>query len=349
MRRSDRITVEDLRHYVPIFQQADHAMDLLLEEDLDPHERNRLESVARMRSIAISRISDLCAPLIVKEVASIIKSSRIPISQDPTIFDTVYQAGIGGMIRGLRKFNVDKINVSSTNYLLQWITTYSKKEMLSLETPEGIAPSRYQKMKKIAAVRSKLSSERGREVSNEEVLEYFHSGSADIENKNGRVGSSDVAYESNKKMTIDLIEEQEALYKGDMGVVSIDTQDTVSTGSFSDHDSEILGESLFGRFLETGDFTDQAKSVLLSEMNVPSMGDYLLNVVSTMTPSEYRSLATVWKKYLRDPHSLFFSFLKDLEKDPHEEFHVGALISRIEQESETRNTNYSKLFNKGAK
>lgn len=256
----------------------------------------------------------------------------------------VYQAGIGGMIRGLRKFDVDKINVSSTNYLLQWITTYSKKEMLTLESPEGIAPSRYQKLKKIAAVRSKLESEKGAEVTNEEVLAYFHSGQADIENKNGKVGSSEVPYESNRKMDLSLIEEQEAIYKGNLGVISIDTQEGVSQESISVQDEEIIGETLFGRFLMTADFNNEAKAVLLSEMNVTSMGETLSDIAMNMSTSRYRSLSTLWKKYLRDPDSLFASFLKSIADDPEEDFAANALLARISQEKKTKKTNYKPLF-----
>lgn len=345
----DRITVSDLKHYVPIFQEADRAMERLLESDLEIHEKNRLETVARMRSISIARIADLCAPLITSEVSNIVKSSRISISNDPTIFDVVYQAGIGGMIRGLRKYNIEKINISSTNYLMQWVTTYAKKEMLSIETPEGIAPSRYQKLKKIAAVRSKISSEKGREATNQEVLEFFHSGNADIENKNGRVGSSEVPYASNKKIDLSIIEEQEALYRGDIGATSIDTQENVQE-SMSQRDDEILSESIFGRFLSSYDvFSDRAGAVLLSEMNVSRMGQTAENIVSTMSSTEYRSLSTMWKKYLREPDSLFFEFLKDIDRDPESEFDVSALIARIEDQPEQRKSNYSKLFKRSIK
>lgn len=307
---SSRITVEALRFYVPLFHQACQAEEKLLKvEDIPAAERNHLETVARWKKLTTDRIAALSGPLITRELSKILKSSTL---NDEDLFDILYYAGIDGMMKGLRKFDVEKINTSSTNYLFQWILTYAKKELLIMEAPFGIPPSRYQKFKKISAVRQKMTTENGREPSNEEVLEYFHNGSADVKTMNGRVRKSNKLYASNQNMTLDLIKEQEEFATGLRHTETLDPlEDYSSEVKFSSRDDPMFRETLFGAFLDSYNFTIPARAVLMSDLSVRFMPSEESYVLEGMTSAQYKHISFLFKELLKDRNGPFSEFLSE--------------------------------------
>lgn len=327
---NDRITIEALKLYVPVFHEGENAIKQLLEtEKLTPGLRNSLETRIRLRELAIQKITSLCDPLITRELQKIIGSSHL--SQREDLFDMLYYAGINGLSKGLRHFEVDKINKSSTNYLFQWITTYAKKELTVLEAPYGIAPSRFQKYKKISAVRKRLSEKLGRYAENQEVLEYFHSGQADIKTMNGRVSDSGKPSQVNLNMTLESVEEQENFEKNLSHTTLIDPVEDYSMNSeFSERDRDPFFETTFGIFVNSYNFTDEAKAVFMSDLTV-ALDTSLSNVLKSIDDKKYKRISTTWKVLLTDVNGPFYSFLKNLDKnEASDDFDVDSVLKNIE-------------------
>jgi DNA-directed RNA polymerase specialized sigma subunit len=351
----DRLTVEALRYYVPLFHAADDALFRLADEydTLSDIERNRLESLAELSPLVTSRVSDLAKPLIMKIINSLLAVSAFRGKNDEVV-NSLYWAGINGMTKGLRKFELEKLQKSSTNYLFQWIDVYIKKELAAMEAPDGVSISRFQRFKKIAAVRHKMTDELGYVPSDEEVHEYFVSGKADIKNLSGKIGSSDKPYKGNREMKIEDITDQRLYAEAETALMVFDPTDHIGLDVITDTSGEEpFEETVFGLFIRENDFTDEAIGVIMSEMGTGSVPRHIADAVAAMGTRQYSSVLKAWKSLIADPHGPFQKFLKNMEDHGAE---VSGMVSTITQSisgddapaasSRSRNKAYSSLWKK---
>lgn len=329
---NDRITLESLKYYIPLFHIGDKASERLIEEEnLKKGEKNALESQALLKQMSVDKIASLSGPLITKEINKLIKNSHLNGRDD--LFDILYYAGINGMIKGLRHFDVDKMNKSSTNYLFQWIVTYAKKELAVIEAPFGVAPSRFQRYKKISAVRKKLSEQLERYATNEEVLEFFITGKADIKTMSGRLDKSNEPYAVNKNMSIDIIEEQENFEQNLNYVNLLDPlEDYNAEITLSHNDIQPFSQTLFGVFLESYNFTEEAVAVFVSDLKYPDVKSDYADKAEMLSQSEYKNISVRWKDLMRDINGPFYSFLVEVENHNFE-FNILETKNAIEQYS----------------
>lgn len=345
MARQDRITVEALKYYVPLFEQGVLAEDILFNniDELSHAEIAQLQSVASLKGLVVDKIYALSGPLITRELNKILKNS--PLKDSEGIFDIIYYAGKDGLEKGLKKFSVDKINVSSTNYLFQWITVYAKKELTRMETPMGIPISRYEKYKKISAVRKKMTEELERTVSNEEILEYFHSGQADIANMNGRVKNRKEPSKANKQITLQDIVEQETFETYLMNVHTYDpTSDYSANMIMADDSKNFFNESILGAFVSEHNFVDKAVVVLESEYAY-RMSEEHEKILEEMEQREYRKFLRGWEKLFKDENGVFYTFLtENRDINPFFVDNYVKSLSNIEEKVESKS--YAFLFNK---
>lgn len=342
----DRITIKALQYYVPLFQQGDLAEQKLLEKagSLTPSEQHHLETVMKLKNLASDKIASLAAPLITRELNKIIAGSHLRDRED--LFDLLYYAGIDGMKRGLRRFDVSKINASSTNYLFQWIVTYAKKELVLLEAPFGIPPSRFQRYKKISAVRKRMTENLGHYATNQEVFDYFQSGKADLQTMNGRVADKGKVSQANKNITLELVEEQERFEKEMLTVELLDPLEDYSSAVHLSTPAELpFAETLFGVFVSTFNVTDEARVVLMSDLNSTSLTDAEVELLQALSQKEYKNLSNQWKNLVKDVEGPFYKFLKAIEAEGFREFDVRATVQSIEAYDKTINsTLYRVLF-----
>lgn len=341
---NDRITVDALKYYVPLFHIGNNATErILTDSSLSTGERNTLENQARLKKLATDKIASLSGPLITRELNKLIQGSHLNGRED--MFDLLYYAGINGLTKGLRHFDVDKLNKSSTNYIFQWIVTYAKKELNIIEAPFGVAPSRFQKYKKISAVRKKLSDELGRYAENDEVLEFFHSGRADVKNMNGRLEKSDKPYASNQNITLELVAEQENFEKNLSYVALLDpTEDYSAEVKLSESDEDPFLESLFGVFLYSYNFTDKARAVFVSDLGADQIPAEFEEIAQNLPLAEYRRISNMFKDVLRDINGPFYEFLKE-SRDDFPDFNSDETMFNIESYEKKVNTvRYSVLF-----
>lgn len=343
-RTQDRITIEALAYYVPLFKAGAEAEGRILEGGLTPSERNKFETQARLKKLTVKKIAFLAGPLITSEINKIISGSHLPYSDD--LFDLLYYAGMVGMEKGLHKFDANKMKTSATNYLFQWITVYAKRELAILEAPFGIAPSRFQKYKKISAVRKKMTLELDREPSNEEIYDYFQSGKADIKTMNGRVSKAKSG-QANKNITLELIIEQQEFEKKFMTVDLLDPQaDYSSEVKLSRAADEPFSETVFGVFSDKYGVSAEGRAVLLSELGSDQISDVESDIASNMEIKRYQELASAWKSLIKDPDGPFYEFLKSVQADSFSQFDIESTIRSIEESyKKSSSSNYAILFN----
>lgn len=339
--KDDRITVEALKFYVPLFHKGDRALEALASGSVsDPHERSRLEILARLRELSVKKIASLSGPLITRELNKILSGSHLRGKEG--IYDLIYCAAIDGLEKGMRHFDVEKINKSSTNYLFQWLTTYAKKELVNQEAPFGIPPTRFVKYKKISAVRKRLSDELGRYATNEEVYDFFQSGKADRKNMNGRVKKRPGPYASNQKISLEIIMEQEEFEKNLNVVAELDNE-WVSSSYTSVRNEKIFDETFIGCFITSYNFTDTAKSVIMSELGF-DMTDSMEKIARSVDKKTYRKMMKMFASLMSDPQGVFYEFAKD-NKDVFDDIDVTDIIESIRSKSDTYNgTDYRSLF-----
>lgn len=340
-----RLTVDSLKFYVPMYQAGTIAEKKILDDNFEIKELNKLETQMILKELSLAKIVELASPLIVRELNKLLVNSLLTDSHE--VFDLLYFAGIKGMRQGLEKFDVNKINKSSTNYLFQWVDAIMKKELLKLEAPFGIPPTRYEKYKKISAVRRKLTEELERSPENKEIYDYFQSGKADMRGKKGKVSDSGKPSQANKNISLKMIEEQEDIERRIKIELLDPLGDYTSDIKMSIEDPQPFSETLFGVFLYNESFTIEAESVLKSELEY-SPDDSYENIVSTysMTDREYRRYVRLWNDFFRDPKQSFYLFLKSISEDDFEDINIPQLVEVIEKKGIVYDdSHYSKLRN----
>lgn len=342
----DRLTVDSLRYYVPIFQNADDSYEVLISKLLDePKLKARTDTAFALREFALDKLLKLAEPLITKELNSIISKSHLR-GTDESILSQLYYAGRAGAVKGLRHFDVDKLDASATNYLLQWFTAYAKKELLTIEAaPFGIPPSRFHTYKKISAVRKKLTELNSKYATNDEVLIFFHSGAADVKSMNGRLGSSDKRYSSNQKITIELVEEQEYFERNLIVQNLIDPLDrSMSEMIFGETSTKIFSETLFGAFITEQRLTNNAILAIKYELQIDITAEEQ-KAIEELSNSAIRKLVSQWKLLIRDSKGPFYKFLLKARADGFEEFDIKRTLRAIDNGAEAiAKTQWESLF-----
>lgn len=306
-------------------------------------EINFFEAEIKMRDMAIDKITALSGPLMTREINKLIKTSHL--KADEQVFDVLYYAAIGGLVKGLRRFEVKKIEKSSTNYLFVWITTYAKKELNDLEASFGIAPSRFKKYKKISAVRKKMSMELERYATNDEVFEYFQSGKADIKTMQGPVNRKENPdgsgkFKSNQDITLELIEEQENFELNLNQTPNFDPQDEYEASIAVSHGiSENFDDTLFGLFVQKHNITKEARAVLLAETISENVSEKDQDIIATISSSNYNSLKNRWRDLFRDKNGPFYLFLLRIMDNPNYtddyKFDIPQTVKNIENFEKT--------------
>jgi len=329
-----RLTVEALRYYVPIFQKADIYYEKYWESpDNDPITLARLDASFKLREMAVDYIMELSKPLMVGEIQKMLKSSHLRNEADESIFDLLYYAGRGGAIRGLRHFDVELMDKSATNYLFMWITTYAKKELNAIEAaPFGIPPARFNIYKKISAVRKRMSENLGRYATNEEVLDYFHSGRADMKSNTGRKVNAGKPSKANQNMTLQQVQEQEHFEQNLISQNVVDPLDQqTSRGIFGSVNSESFEDTFFGAFLRSYPFTPRARVAFMSEAQA-SMTQEEHVLLESMDPVEIRRLTLKWKALMKSKHGIFREFLERSRNDGYTELDIPRTIEFLESQ-----------------
>lgn len=173
-------------------------------------------------------------------VASVVVKKEL---EKPRAFHVIIEesdlnaAAYEGIYAGLMKLDLDKMKKSSMNLIMQYVTMKVSREALRMEASVGISPSKLRLFKKIAAVRRSMREQLGYDPTDEEVLEYFHSGKADYKTMNGKAGSNQVRFKSNAAIRLKDIQDQRKLDDGHPFHTPITDEKTIDASiSIEDND-----------------------------------------------------------------------------------------------------------------
>lgn len=187
-------------------------------------------------------------------VASVVVKKEL---EKPRAFHVIIEesdlnaAAYEGIYAGLMKLDLDKMKKSSMNLIMQYVTMKVSREALRMEASVGISPSKLRLFKKIAAVRRSMREQLGYDPTDEEVLEYFHSGKADYKTMNGKAGSNQIRFKSNAAIRLKDIQDQRKLDDGHPFHTPITDEKTIDASiSIEDNDFQnaILAQDSAQRF-----------------------------------------------------------------------------------------------------
>lgn len=337
-----RISLDSLRKYAPIYQEGLAAQQKLNEkyshEDAESYvftnpdglsaaynnvdvsdvdqilEVSELESIYYRGEFAAEKLVEQATPLLHSEVAKI--AARASFHEAEEVHQTLFYEACAGLKKGLAKYDATKNQSSVTNYLFQWATTMAKRLLNRLEAPYGVSPSRFEKFKKVAAVRSKMTEQIGRYATNSEVYDYFVTGQADIRTFNGPVLKA-AHSRANREMDIKLIEDQEYFEQNLAYTKYIDDDsENFYPENISEYNKELVpGErSVFRDFVEEYDFTDEALAVILNETQSEVPED-LMHIVQSFddnedTKAKHKLILRDWRSLIREKNGPFHSFVR---------------------------------------
>lgn len=169
---------------------------------------------SELSELSIDTVAFLCAPLLLTESKKIVSNSFLKDKHG--LYPAVIYAGLQGMKKGMYKYDPNTGKGKSIHYIIRWFSTYAKRELEKTEgNALGIVASRVVVFKKIAAIRLKMENDLGYTPSDEQVLDYIHSGQADMggENTARTVGrEKKTSVKANSKITIEDIREQRVAY-----------------------------------------------------------------------------------------------------------------------------------------
>lgn len=344
----ENVSHDVLAFYIPYYKMGEKALDDMIEDPTnDPHEMNERECQSRLKSLAILKMADLYGPIITNEIKKLINNSTIQSSTEN--YSALRIAAIDGLDRGLSRYDMKNIETSSpTNYLIQWASAYASRERDKLEMPIDMSVNAYRKFKKISAVRKKLKDEIGREPTNQEVLDFFHSGKADVKKSlGGRKNRQSSKNVSNQKITEKDIIEQKDFEERSRFLAKIDTSDSMSESFFKSEDTTPFGETIFGIFSKEYHIKNIASSVIASEMQSENMTDSQIALVKSLSNKEYKRYVTMWRNLLKDPDGKFYEFLSKTPNGLFPDFDVKKAMKYIENNKYNSNRNYDELFENG--
>jgi DNA-directed RNA polymerase specialized sigma subunit len=168
------LTLELLREKVPVVKAGNAAMLHLKENDYaDKVEMNALLLLKNKGSRAQEILIISALPLI-KNISSK-EFQRRRAWNSRVSYDDILQEAIAGFIRGLLSYKEEAKHISPTNYLGQWITTTIRRKIEVMDHDFAIPYEVIERGRRIKAVHSRLTSEKTREPTDDEMLEALNS------------------------------------------------------------------------------------------------------------------------------------------------------------------------------
>lgn len=301
----DRIEIEDVIRLAPIVKLGEEAIAKISDEE-DPIALARYSTLIEAHGMAMNELLSKAAPLINFEITKLLSTSYL--KNQMGIRDSLYYAGIQGLKKGIGNFDEEKMgNPNSLNYLIMWFGSYARRELMALEAPMGVSPSRYEKFRKIKAVRKKLASEIDRNPTDEELLIYFHNGGADRKNLKGRKRDSNKAISSNKKITLDLIKEERDFESNRYEITAEDSDIERAAEIKSSYNSS---SSLIRAFLVERGFSIYSKpsiAVICNELGFEDLLDK--KDLQDLNTRSYNIKLNKWKELFSSMNTEFFQYL----------------------------------------
>lgn len=298
---SETLTADDLRLIIPAYRAGHEAAARILSDDLTDPQLHQDTSLVMRQELALAYLVHHGYRLFLHEVSKLVSTSMLEHTKE--LSNALFMAGIAGLERGLLKFDDRPITARSVHYLVTWFFAYARRELLHLEAPLGMEVTRYERLKKIAAVRSKLTEELGRKPTTEEVVEFFHSGKADRRSGYAAKRLAGTSSTANQRITAQMVEEQAALARmskmdslEDAQVVPAERRTPVSTPTVLTAFVEHYGE----------DLAPEPLSVLVHDMGYAGVS------VQYLEDDEFKLWQNRWRRFFVSDDYVFGPFLESI-------------------------------------
>lgn len=212
LKDEETLTLENLAYYVPIAQAGRAAETKLREEGAtDRTEERELRKAVREGERAKEKLVLMALPLI-KSLAH--KEYRRRQAWGSRItFEDIVSEGLGGFIRGIYAYNPEGNHKSATNYLGQWIITDMKRNVEELDHDFSVPYEAIERQRKIRAIRSRLTSELGREPTDQEIIDDAAKGMPYGDSMLGKVDKSQAAGSRRRVITQKHIDEERDMFR----------------------------------------------------------------------------------------------------------------------------------------
>lgn len=169
MKDTEKLTIESLRKYIPVVKEgyaAKEQLDNAQEKTIQ--ERRALHIAMRDGEQAKEQLFLMAMPLIITMATK--EYNRRQAWSSKVTFDDLMSDGFSGFLRGILAYNVDGKHSSPTNYIGQWIFTEMSRNADQMDHDFSIPGEAIERHRKIRAIRARLSTELGREPTDEEIV-----------------------------------------------------------------------------------------------------------------------------------------------------------------------------------
>lgn len=208
---SEPLTLKTLAKYVPAAKASLLASDEMKADPPPTAARKReLQRLISDGEEAKEKLVIIAMPLI-KSLARK-EMSRRQAWNSRVVVDDIISEGLGGLMRGIRAYNVDGKHTSPTNYLGQWIVTDMRRNTEVIDHDFSVPYEAIERHRRIRAIRSRLFNELNRQPTNEEIVEAANDGSYQDRSMMGKVNKNPNATPSARRaITLKQVEEEQDL------------------------------------------------------------------------------------------------------------------------------------------
>lgn len=312
----------DLKLYednLPLLKAGLLAKDKLAADDgsLTRREKTELRRQATEGDRAFERMIDRInwlAKKIVRQEMEKPRTFHVILNEEDLM-----QAAYEGVFKMCRNMDLSKMS-SAVNYLMSWIRTSVEREAGKDEAEFGVSASKLRLYKKISAIRAKMEKETDRKVTDEELLEYIHSGAADVKTKYGHKAESKAkrgGVMENQKITLEQIRGQRELTEDfsmhfpvtDPAVIDRDVQDVdISNDVIAPDNKSFWMEFMRTRHIRESQWSDI--SLALQLYDTDRKGDYARGELTRAT-----RIGEDFKVFIQSDHAAMAAFTRSWMSD----------------------------------
>lgn len=260
MKKQEHLSLKNLGYHVPRVKQGKEASERLHNSESLPFDvKEKLWQQMQEGERSKEELTLMALPL-VTTIAYKEHSRRSAWNSRVTIDDMI-QEGMGGFLRGIEAYNVDGKQTSPTNYLGQWILSYIRRHVESLDHDFSIPHETMERYRKIRAIRSFLFNKLGRNPTDEEIVEHANNKDNQPQNKMGKVNKT----ASTKILTLKQVVDEREFSKSTGNLESLAGASDDDGGEYEKSSTSIYDEGVNGDTASHQGFEDRSAKIAMGK------------------------------------------------------------------------------------
>lgn len=348
MQKQEHLSLKNLGYHVPRVKQGKEASERLHSgESISFEEKEKLWKEMQEGERSKEELTLMALPL-VTTIAHKEHSRRSAWNSRVTIEDMV-QEGMGGFLRGIEAYNVDGKQTSPTNYLGQWILSYIRRHVESLDHDFSIPHETMERYRKIRAIRSFLFNKLGRTPTDEEIIEHANDKENQPQNKMGKVNKT----ASTKMLTLKQVIDEREFSQSTGSLESLSgtsdddggeyektsssiyeeggNEDAVSQQSFEDQSAKIAMGEFFNKIFTRLGMGEIQETIIRQKFGLPPYKDEipLAGISQNAQVSKYKVNLVIeaFTKEMSSKNGLFHYEVSKLSYDELDSFNMGWVLN----------------------